>query len=180
MRPVRVISTLALLSFASPLAAQELVNGTFDTDLSGWEHTACEEVDPANCLELWVDMDRLDAPDSGAALVRDFSSSGSVNYLWQCVPAVEGQVWTGSGWVLLPSSSPLVDGRLRVSAYSSADCSTGYISRVSSNVVATTDTWTELVAPAYVMPPTTAAVFIQVFPSNTSETVPVTALFDDV
>jgi len=175
-----LVVTLSLLVAAAPLAAQEIANGTFDTDLSGWNVPDCVEMDPENCDFLWVDLDHTGVLGSGSMRIRDFSDGGGVVDGEQCLPASAGQVWAMSAWVQMPPSDPLEYAVGRLAAYGDEGCNTTFLGLVNGNLVDADDAWHESKISGFVMPETTIALHVQILTSDDLATPPVTAYFDDV
>lgn len=89
----RFAPAVLLVLTATPLAAQDdivsnlVVNGTFDTDLSGWI-----EEQTTNLTSNWHDSDRNDAADSGSFHGEvKVQSSGAVG--WQCLTVEPGATY---------------------------------------------------------------------------------------
>jgi len=178
-RPSLTVAVSLLLA-AAPLAAQEIANGTFDTDLSGWNVPDCMEMDPENCAFLWVDLDRNGSLGSGSMRIRDFGAGGGVVDGEQCLPASAGQVWAMSAWIQMPSSDPVQYAVGRLSAFTEGNCNATYLGLVNGNLVAADDAWHESRITGYVLPETTGSLKIQIFTNDEMLGVPVTAYFDDV
>lgn len=103
-----------------PAGANVLVNGTFDTDLSGW-------LNPWGYTAVWSSADADGDPGSGSAHLQDEfpGNNGTLVILVQCLPVSGGETVRVAGDLLLPvHADPLGFGAgILVFAYSDTECS---------------------------------------------------------
>lgn len=94
------VFVVCLLLIGAPLMAQNLVvNGTFDTDFTGWT-----DLSGSNSTAVWSSFDADDSPSSGSAdLTNQFMNNGSMAILSQCFDVGPGDDLTFSLQVYQPS-----------------------------------------------------------------------------
>jgi hypothetical protein len=98
---VRIITLLMIAAFCGNAPADDLINPTFDSDLSGW--TILFER-PA----IWDPLDVDGSASSGSALLTHVGTSGggALSILGQCVPLSEGVSYDFGAWVIVPAGNP--------------------------------------------------------------------------
>lgn len=173
-------ATALWTSFAA--GAAELVNGTFDTDLSGWyQLTSCIGLEPEECPNLWDTEDRLGSPSSGSVIQRKTYAGGVNKSMKTCLAksVEEGGLWTGSAWVFLPASNPPAKAWLQLVAWDGASCDGNELSIVSGAPVSAEGAWLEIRVDDFVVPAGGASIMLALRLEDTDATVPVEARFDD-
>jgi hypothetical protein len=120
---MRVLPILAAAcALALPAAAQNLlVNGGFDSTISGWARAGGE-------VSAWSALDANGAAGSGSASVTNTFSVANVSTgIGQCVPATPGQSYRLAGSVRVPSGQARTGGAMIYLDFSSdASCAVGH------------------------------------------------------
>lgn len=143
---IRIISVLFVFLMGLPAAGQAgdanvIVNGTFDTDVSGW--TPRDDV----TIE-WSSMDADGTPGSGSGVVTNISAINSSRQVTGCANLVEaGQEYLLRGLLFIPSGQATHGrGWLRVSLRDQPNCHGGLLFADESPFVFSvsfTDEWVE-------------------------------------
>lgn len=97
-----------------------LVNGSFDTDVSGWVVT-----DPVNVPMSWDATDATGNPSSGSALLVTSAVPTNNGGVFQCIwPVVPGAAYTLHGRIRVASGQPALGGGAGIflRAWSSFSC----------------------------------------------------------
>jgi hypothetical protein len=111
-----------------------VTNGTFDSDLSGWNNAYGH---PA----VWDGLDANDSSSSGSVYLTNPYSNSLLRTLRQCIPVAPNTLYVFSAQVYLPSGQMDVGGgALRPEFYDNANCS-GSGSAQYSDTVGVEDTW---------------------------------------
>jgi hypothetical protein len=173
LRQAAAAACLLVLGAAAPATAQELIaNGTFDTDLDGWEN-----VSPA---KIWSDLDAADDPGSGSVEITHLAATQTGVFVNQCVPITGGEIYTyRASHFTAPGEA---SGRADVSLvyYSSATCEGSDALTFDVTGGTTVGAWTELLgsleAPANAV---AATLNLSVFKTSGGVQTPVVVNYDD-
>ncbi len=173
---MRNLTTVAItILISTPIMAQNLLtNGSFDTDIAGWEN-------PYSRIANWAPLDANDSPISGsAALTNDVMNGGSLTILNQCIEVSAGDLVEIAAKIYHPSGQAGEGtGRLRINFYSDISCSTTIDSWLYAYVPSDLDMWHDT-GRADSAPDTTAAVRLDLAVRGLSGGTQFTAHFDDV
>jgi hypothetical protein len=145
-------STTLLLLLAASLPAEEpnlLQNGSFDSDLSGWEMSGSEFTETE-----WSELDAAGSPTSGSALMHQSSEDDHFAHLGlsQCVEVEPGATYRFTSRVLVPAGQDRTGWAAPGVNWQKGGCGGSYLAAPNLGNVYTVGAWVTIdetiVAPA--------------------------------
>lgn len=142
------VVTSGVLAGGVPFGIGPLVNGDFDSDLSGWINLYSR---PA----AWDPRDADDDPASGSALISNDSpvgNGGTSLVLSQCFAVSGAETIAFGGHLLLPTGQPVgTSAAVMVWAYAADDCLVDFLELSAVGLYEPGDDW-QTVEQEFVLP----------------------------